>query len=395
MAQPKGQRPASAKDMNRSLIYRLIKQKRSASLVEVAKELRLNEHTISSIIDEMLASGLVEEAGHQALDTAGRNSMTISFNSNHKWSIGAHLTSTDIHWTATDLYARPLSSFSVPLADCRPDQAAAALLQGIDQLADEFPMSQCLGVSIAVPGLIDPSSGSVIRSGHLGWNDVPFLSFLKKHTTLQLKLDNSVKLASLGELWHGSGQSADNFIYCYFGNDVGCSLFVNGSIVRGARNDAGELGHIIVNSTGPMCRCGNSGCLEAWVSLPSILGRISRGSASTAGAVSLEWTLSELEAGNARVAREFEQAGQYIGHALSYAVNLLNPELIICDGPLMRASSCLFPIIEEQLKRRCISTATEPLVLSRSELFPYAGSIGAAASVIQAWEEHSVTTARS
>ena len=392
MAKSRGRGPTLAKDINRKLVYQLIKQKRSTSRVEVAKLLHLNKNTVNSIVDEMLANGFAQEFGPQTTYTTGRKPIMIGFNGGNKWSVGVQLTSTVIHWAVTDLYAKPLSSFSVPLKASTPNHVVAALLKGVSRVATEYPMSDCIGLCIGIPGLIEAILGKVIRSSHLDWNDVPLLSMLKDKLKIRLQLDNSVKLASLGELWHGSGQGLANFIYCYFGNGVGCSIIANGSIVRGEMNAAGELGHIVVDPQGPLCGCGNTGCLEACVSLPSILGRIGRSSSGTAKeGLTLDWVLSQLASNNINVVREFEQAGQYIGQALSYVSNLLNPKLIICDGPLMQASAYLFPIIKEQLKQQSLSITVDQLTLVRSEIFPLASCIGAAASVIQTWEEELVT----
>lgn len=124
------------------------------------------------------------------------------------------------------------------------------------------------------------------------------------------------------------------------------------------------------------------------VSLPSILERISQ---NMGHPVSFDWALSELASNNEIVVREFTQAGRYTGQALSYVTNLLNPKLIICDGPLMQASSFLFPIIQEQLKQRCVSLNVDRLTLLRSNLYPLTSCIGASVSRIQAWEEALVT----
>jgi predicted NBD/HSP70 family sugar kinase len=285
------------------------------------------------------------------------------------------------------LYAGPLDSFSVPLESSTPERVVAALVLGINRLAAQYSPAHCIGMCLGIPGLMETLRGRVIKSTHLGWKDVPILSMLQNKIDINIQLDNSVKLASLGELWHGSGQGLAHFVYGYFGNGVSSSLIVHGTIVRGESNAAGELGHMVMDPHGPVCDCGNTGCLEALVSIPAILSRVELGIGDQQAAISLDWLLAELAAGNKLVTGEFEQAGRYIGQALSYVTNLLNPKLIICDGPLMQASAYLFPFIEEELRRRCILVAGEQVTLVRSKLYPLASCIGAAASVIQTWEE--------
>ena len=387
----RGRGPTLAKDINRKRVYQLIKQRRSTSRVEVAKLLHLNKNTVNSIVDEMLANGFVLEHGPQTTSTAGRKPILLGFNACNKWSIGVQLTSTVIHWAITDMYAKPLSSFSMSLESASPESMVKALVSGIEQIARQHRLSDCIGICVGIPGLIEAASGIVIQSSHLEWHHVSLLDMLRNQVNIRLQLDNSVKLASLGELWHGAGQGLDNFIYCNFGNGVGCSIMINGTIVRGDRNAAGELGHFVVNEHGPICRCGNTGCLEAWVSLPSIMERISDITGIPKSVMSMDWIVSEFASGNKVVIDEITQAGHYIGKALSYVTNLLNPKLIICDGPLMQASQHLFPLITEQIRKGSIDVTFDHLLLKQSGLFPLASCIGAAASVIQAWEEDLVT----
>jgi predicted NBD/HSP70 family sugar kinase len=387
MAKSKGRGPTLAKDINRKLVYRQIKQKRSTSRVDVAKQLHLNKNTVNSIVDELVAAGFVQEFGPQETNTAGRKPILIGFNAQSKWAIGVQLTSTVMHWAVTDMYANPLDSFSVPLEAPTPERVVTALVVGINRLAAQYSPAHCIGMCLGIPGLMVANRSKIIKSSHLGWHDVPILSMLQNKIDINIQLDNSVKLASLGELWHGSGQGLANFVYGYFGNGVSSSLIVNGTIFRGESDAAGELGHMVLDPHGPLCGCGNAGCLEALVSIPAILARVSHSTGKPLEAISLDWMLSELATGNEQIACEFEQAGRYIGQALSYVTNLLNPKLIICDGPLMQASSYLFPFIEEELVRRCVPITSGQVILVRSKLYPLASCIGAAASVIQTWEE--------
>ncbi|MHA6484896.1 ROK family protein [Paenibacillus sp. strain BS8-2] len=386
MEQSRGRGPTQAKDLNRKLVYQQIKNKRSTTRVEVAKQLGLNKNTVNSIVDEFMVSGFVREYGQLDTNTAGRKPIQIAFDPTVKWAVGAQLTSTHIHWTVTNLYARPIENFSAPLDSPSPERMLDQLDEGIRRFLTAYPLERCLGMSVGVPGLIEAETGIVMHSSHLGWRNVPFLSMLKERLQVPVRVDHSIKLASLGELWHGSGQGVDHFVYCYFGQGIESGSIVNGAILRGIANAAGELGHIVVQPGGAPCGCGNQGCLEALAGVPALLERVSSRMGKSVHDVSLEWILSELLAGNTDVEMELEQAGRYIGQALSYVTNLFNPKLIICDGPLMQASSYLFPVIEGVLHQHCIPATAEPVTLIRSGLYPFASGIGAAASIIQDWE---------
>ncbi|RXZ84686.1 ROK family protein [Paenibacillaceae bacterium] len=390
----KGRGPTLAKDINRKLVYHTIKKTRQTTRAEIARTLALHKNTVNSIVEELIDSGFIQELGQQSLPSAGRKPTLIRFHAGNKWAVGVQLTSTVIHWVVTDLYATPLETYSEPLLDDSPESVVAALTAGIQSLTSKYEADQCIGMGIGVPALLESERAQRIRSSHLGWSDVPLLEMLKQQIDVPLLLDNSVKLASLGELWHGSGRDLSNFVYCYFGNGIGCGLIINGAIVRGNANAAGELGHFVLDPDGPLCGCGNRGCLEAMVSLPALYRRINGESAVSASnqlsgsalIQSPEELLQAIAVGNPIVMSVMEQTGRLIGQALSYVTNLLNPTLIICDGPLIQADSVLFPVIETELQRRCLPGSTAQVALTRSRLYPFASCIGAAASVIHQWE---------
>lgn len=431
----RGRGPTLAKDINRKIVYRFVKKCRQTSRADAARQLGLNKNTVNTIVDELAAAGFIRDLGEQATSAVGRKPILIGFHAGNKWALGIHVASTVLHWAVTDLYAAPMESFSTALPAGDPGTVAAEIVAGWARLTAKYDVRDCIGVCLGVPGLIDPTHTAVVNSSHLAWEQVPIADMLLDGLGRRIGLDNSVKLASLGELWHGRGQGAANFVYANFGYGVGSGLIVGGSLVRGASNSAGELGHLVVDPDGPRCGCGNRGCLEAFVGLPALLRRAGAGSSSGAGmepadavsgagtdtsehpgttadagtrfvgagdpatetrsvacgdsgtSLSLQELLDGLAAGNERYTRELERSGRLIGRALSYAANLLNPELVVLDGPLMLAAPWLLPAIEEEFRRHSLPVNAERAALTVSGLYPSAVCIGAAAQVIQTWEE--------
>jgi predicted NBD/HSP70 family sugar kinase len=288
----------------------------------------------------------------------------------------------------TDLYASPVHTFEQPITSTEPEAVAEAIAVCAENMTTEYGADTLVGLGLGIPALLDVSGETVIGSSHLGWRNVPLKTLLQSKCKLRIMLDNSVKLASLGEMWHGRAIGSKHFAYCSFGIGVGCSLIIGGDIVRGENGAAGELGHILVEPGGPQCKCGNIGCLEAVVGLPSIYSRLESVMGVSRKVMSEQWLADQASAGNMAVLDELNRVGKAIGLALSGAVNLLNPKMLICDGPLMKASDQLFPIIEEELAARTISFAGHKAELAMSALYPWSGAIGAAASVIGAWEHH-------
>lgn len=388
MAGSRGRGPTLVKDINRKLVYSLLKKRKRSTRAEMAVLLGLNKNTVNTIVDELISGGYIRETGLQSRGGAGRKAIGIEFEAGQRKAIGLQLTSSAVLGVVTDLYATTIDTFERPIKDKRPEAVSEVITEFVQELAKPYDADSLVGVGLGIPGLIDTAGERVLGSTHLGWRDVAFLAMLQQRIKQRILIDNSVKLASLGELWHGKASGAKNLAYCSFGTGVGCSLIIGGEIVRGEYGTAGELGHIVVEPGGPRCSCGNVGCLEAVVGIPAIYERLAQKLGLPVSEMQELWLIEQAQLGNEVVLEEMRRVGKAIGHALSGAVNLLNPRVLICDGPLMKAAPLLFPIIEEELNRQTISFTGNKAELAVSALYPWTGAIGAAASIIGLWERH-------
>ncbi|MBO9607156.1 MAG: ROK family transcriptional regulator [Paenibacillaceae bacterium] len=388
MAKSRGRGPTLAKDMNRLALYRQIKRQRVATRAELARRLELNKNTVGAIVDELIRAGYVRETGPQTTGGAGRNPRGIEFHAANKWAIGAQVTADALHLAAADLYGEPLATRTVPLGEHTPDAVADALALAAEALLREHGAgAACIGMGIGVPALLDEARAAVLRSSHLGWSEVPLAAMLQPRVPVPLLFDNSVKLSTLGEAERGAGAGCADFVYAHFGGGVGCGIIAGGALVRGQTNAAGELGHIALLSDGPLCSCGNRGCLETLVSVPALTSRIGARAGVPAETVTMPWIVARLASGDTEVASVMEEAGKRIGQALGALAAILNPRLIVCDGSLMEAAAYLFPIIRGEMERCGIPASARQAALVRSSLTPWAGALGAAAAVIRGWED--------
>lgn len=377
--------PTIAKDVNRMRVYFETKKLGTTNRSELAKILDLNKNTVNAIVDEWIRAGYLRDLGTGESSGAGRKPVRIEFRPDNRLALGFQISSGMLHGIVANLKAEPLHRFAEPLSDTAPESIAGKIAEAVDRLEQLFDSGKFLGLGVGLPGILNEDRGLVQRSSHLDWENVSFRSILDKtlagrSRALPVFLDNSVRLASLGELWHGRGGGYNPFVYCNFGVGVGCGLIVGGAIVRGQSNSAGELGHIVIDPQGRTCRCGRRGCLETVVGLAAVEERIGSGE--------INRLLNGDEAAIHRHRQELQRIGSAIGQALSGLVTLINPGLIVCDGPLMKLSDALLPAIREEIDRRVLTPSAEILRIVRSDLYPYAGSLGAAASVIEARESH-------
>ena len=247
------------------------------------------------------------------------------------------------------------------------------------------------GIGFDFPGQVDCKTGVVKLAPNIpGWVNVPIAQMIEEEFNIPTRIDNDVRCAALGELKFGAGRGCENFICITVGTGIGSGIVINGKVVRGASNAAGELGHIKLQMLGgPICGCGDTGCLEAFASGPSIVAMAQdyiRGGKSTkfremaaaeGGEITPYMVAKAAEAGDPVAKRIFEIVGEYIGIGLTSVINLLNPEKVIIGGGVAEAGDLLFDPIRRTIKERAMVVAGEAVEIVPAELGNSAGVIGA------------------
>ena len=243
------------------------------------------------------------------------------------------------------------------------------------------------GMGFGFPGQIDCKKGVVRLAPNIpGWVDVPIAKIMESEFGIPTRVDNDVRTATLGELNYGAGVGCENLVCITVGTGIGSGLVVNGKLVRGANNAAGEIGHIKLNMDGgPLCGCGDRGCLEAYASGPSIVAMAEeyiRGGKSTkyrelANPDITPYIVAVAAKEGDPVARQiFRIMGEYIGKGLTSVVNLLNPEKIIIGGGVAEAGEILLDPIRETIAKRAMTIQREVEIVP-AQLGNTAGVIGA------------------
>ncbi len=244
------------------------------------------------------------------------------------------------------------------------------------------------GIGFGFPGQIDYQKGIVRLAPNIpGWVEVPIAEIIEKEFGIPTRVDNDVRCAALGELNYGAGIGCENLICITVGTGIGSGLIINGKLVRGASNAAGEIGHIKLEMNGgPLCGCGDRGCLEAFASGPSIVAMAEeyiKGGKSTkyrelANPDITPYIVSEAaKQGDPVAKRIFTIMGEYIGIGLASVVNLLNPEKIIIGGGVAAAGDLLLNPIKENLIKRAMPIAGAAVEIVPAQLGNTAGVIGA------------------
>lgn len=244
------------------------------------------------------------------------------------------------------------------------------------------------GIGFGFPGQVDYKTGVVKLAPNIpGWVNVPIAQMIEDEFHIPTKIDNDVRCAALGELNYGAGKGCENLICITVGTGVGSGLIVNGKLVRGASNAAGEIGHIKLQMHGgPICGCGDTGCLEAFASAPSIVAMAEdyiKGGKSTKyrelanPEISAYVVAEAAKAGDKVAQRIFTIMGEYLGIGLASVVNLLNPEKIIIGGGVADADELLLAPLKKTLKERAMEISGSAVEVVKAQLGNTAGVIGA------------------
>ena len=245
------------------------------------------------------------------------------------------------------------------------------------------------GIGFDFPGQVDCKTGVVKNAPNIpGWVNVPIAQMIEDEFHIPTRIDNDVRCAALGELKFGAGRGCENFVCITVGTGIGSGLVINGKVVRGAANAAGEIGHIKLQmEDGPLCGCGDSGCLEAFASGPSIVAMAQeylKGGKSAKfrelagdGEITPYIVAKAAEAGDPVAKRIFEKMGYYIGMGLTSVINLLNPEKIIIGGGVAECGELLLDPIRRTINDRAMKVQREAVEIVPAELGNSAGVIGA------------------
>jgi glucokinase len=245
------------------------------------------------------------------------------------------------------------------------------------------------GVGVGAAGLTDWRSGMVLLASNLGWKDV----LLKEHLSRELggmrvEVDKDTNAAALAEARLGAGRAFDHFLYVTAGTGIGGGIFLNGALYRGATGGAGDIGHVVVDPDGPLCGCGDHGCVEVFASGGGIAARardaLADGSPEAASSslsvedLTAQAVFDAAQRGDALAARVVERAGASLGLVLADYVNLNNPEAIVLGGGLLRAGALYREPVEREMRRRALPALGDAVRLVAPELGEDVGMIGGA-----------------
>lgn len=362
-------------------VLSLIRSGQATTRGQLIEVTGLARSTVAQRLDALLSAGLVVEAG-EAASTGGRPPMILGFNDNAGVVLAADFGATHSRVAVTNLGAQTLAQRTAEIdINLGPAEVLAWLETVFEELLSESDRTaeNVKGIGVGLPGPVDSDRGMAVHPPIMaGWHEYAVSAHLRETFGVPVLVDNDVNIMALGEQFAMAPRYED-FLYLKVGTGIGSGLVLGGRIHRGADGAAGDIGHVRAASEDVVCRCGNTGCLEAaagGAALAAVLGQTHPGIHDTRDVVRL------VRAGAKDASRHVREAGRLIGQVLATTVNLLNPALILVGGDLAAAEQQLLAGIREVVYRRSTALSTTDLQIATSNLGDRAGVTGAAAMVI-------------
>ncbi|CAI9394478.1 ROK family transcriptional regulator [Microbacterium sp. T2.11-28] len=325
----------SQTDVNRTAILAHLGAHGSASRADLARALEVSPALVTQLTRDLLADGLIEE--QEAASSGGRPARLLGLVSHDLAAIGVKVAPDHVAFVEVGIDGVVRRADVQPFDAVSP-LAASHLIDTVRRFIEQSGSARVLGIGVGLPGTVAQQGIGVVDSTQLGWVQVPLGEQLRRALHLPVVVENNVNALSAAEQLFGQGRRFRNVLVVTVGNGVGAGLIADGVIVRGRSGGAGDFGHVPVREDGPLCQCGNRGCLEAIIGQGALVN-----DARSIRLIDPDEGVDELrslaDAGNAEAREIFAHAGHQLGRAMAGAVNLLDPEVVVLLGEGVQAWS--------------------------------------------------------
>ncbi|QES47645.1 transcriptional regulator [Streptomyces venezuelae] len=375
--------PGSQSSLHRANLERVVRAVRlagSLTQAEIARTTGLSAATVSNIVRELKDGGTVEVTPTSA---GGRRARSVSLSGDAGIVIGVDFGHTHLRVAVGNLAHQVLAEETEPLdVDAswvdgfdRAEHLVGRLIEDVGTVREKV-----IGVGLGVPGPIDVEAGTLGSTAILpGWAGINPREELSRRLGVPVYVDNDANLGALGELVWGSGRGVKDLAYIKVASGVGAGLVINGQIYRGPGGTAGEIGHITLDESGPVCRCGNRGCLETFAAARYVLPLLQ---GSHGPELTMERVVELAREGDPGCRRVITDVGRHVGSGVASLCNLLNPSRVVLGGSLADAGELVLAPIRESVGRYAIPSAARQLSVLTGSLGARAEVLGALALVL-------------
>lgn len=367
---------------NLSSIFKAIRKQGPVSRIELADITGCSAGTVSNHVRTLIKKGFVIET-KKGISSGGRKPVQLMINPNKAYIFSIEIEVNQIKIVMFDLEIKVVMKSIIPIIyQNNFIKTLEQVFFEMDKMIEQknLKLDNLLGIGVAVPGLIDKVNGILEFAPNLGWKNVYISKIFKDRYGLPVILNNEAKAAAIGER-ESIYPKTNNMVFVSINEGIGCGIFFNGKLYRGASGNAGEFGHIIIDTKGPICHCGNKGCWETFASESYIVNRYLKLSNSNK-----ELTKKEIyqlgKNGNEKVIQIFSETGRNIGIGLVNIINGLSPELLVIGGGIVEIKDYIYEEMIKILKESALSISYRNVEIKFSKLGSLAAVYGMADLII-------------
>ncbi|HHT96286.1 MAG TPA: ROK family transcriptional regulator [Clostridiales bacterium] len=394
--------------MNKKAVLDIIRTKGPINKSEIAKLVELSIPTVMKISDDLTESGLIHVVG-KGESNGGKRPELLGMISNAYYMVGVDIGRSKTIAIIMNLNGDIIYKKKIKTGNTNP---AIELLERTTEIINQtileskISINKILGIGIVTPGLIDYKNGVVIFSPDFQWENVNIKKHLGNAFEIPIHVESSNRAMALGEGWFGAAEKSKYFICINLGHGIGSAIMEKGDFYRGNSGSSGEIGHITLEKDGPICDCGNRGCLEALASGNAIAERAKKyinDGKSTEITKFIENGINNIEAkevfdaaktGDLIANKIIDEAIEYLGIGIANYINLLDPDLIVLAGGMVNAGDCFIDKVKESIKRRQMKFAGTNVRLEVTKLGMDAAAIGAASIILRKIIENGGNTSK-
>lgn len=370
---------STAREINRQIVLNLVREHQPISRADLARRMEVGRGMVTALITDLLAEGALVEG--ETVDAPRGRKPKMLFVRTHDRLVVA----VDIRFSRTYVMLSDFGGMQIALetfaTNFQPAELVGEIAARVERLTRAHgAVGSVEGIGLVVPGLVDRHTGRVLNAPQLGWKDVDIRDALSAATGLPVFIENAPMACALAQMWMGQrgGDGGGDFVYVTVSDGVGTGIVVNGQLLRGTGNTAGEFGHIPLDPDGPECLCGRFGCWEAYTSNLATLSRYlgstarqSRDLLQTIG-ITVPELINRARNGDDKARAAILETGRYLGMGLGNVINALNPSRIIVGGEITAAWDLIEGEVREAMVSRSFSSAAEtmPIIPEQSTEYP-------------------------
>jgi glucokinase-like ROK family protein len=369
---------------------------RGISRADLADRMGLTRAAVTIIINDLIANGIILNKESRST-TSGRPPVELEINPNQGFVGAVDIGARHLSVALGDFSARILEEIEVPF---HVDKGPKECLQEADKILGELLQMRGLlsanlaAIGVGVPGPVIADKGMVMAPPIMpGWDRFPIRATLESQWGTAVTLNNDAELGALGEWAYGAGRGEKNLAFIKVGSGIGAGLIVNQQIYGGNTGSAGEIGHLTVDENGPLCACGNHGCLEAFAGGHAIASQARKLVASGKRTLLSENNLDSITARDvAEAARRgdltaqeiIKRSGTFVGIAIAGLINLINPSTVIIGGGVAQVGDLLTGPIRQAVRERSLRASEHSVRITTAMLGRRSSLMGALVQAIHA-----------